>query len=491
MDAMRLAELIGSDWTGRLSEAERAIDITGLALDSRRVEPGYLFAALPGVHAHGASFIPEAVARGAAAILGPPDAAVQGPRPVILRDRNPRRRLALLAARFHAPQPETVVAVTGTNGKTSVAVFLRQIWEALGHKAASVGTLGVLGAGFDEPFGLTTPDPIQLHTALRRLKDAGIEHVAMETSSHGLAQHRVDGVTFSAAALTNITRDHLDYHGSIEAYVYAKLRLFGEVLAPGRAAILNADAAIAGDAEALCWARGHRVFTVGRLGRDLTLEACVPTAAGQRLSLRHDGRSITVDLPLAGLFQASNALLAAGLAIATGGAPVRVLGALATLKGPPGRLERVAVTPGGSSIFVDYAHTPDAVKTVLEALRPHTAGRLHIVFGCGGDRDRGKRPEMGRIAAALADRVIVTDDNPRTEDAALIRAAILAAAPGAEEIADRGEAIAHAIAGLAPGDILVVAGKGHEQGQIVGATLRPFSDHGAIRTALGVRGGGS
>ena len=486
MHAMRLSDLLGQDATGRLSDADKAVDIVGLTADSRTVAPGYLFAALPGAKADGARFIAEARARGAVAILGSAG-AVPADAGVVLSDRNPRRAFALLAARFYAPQPDTVAAVTGTNGKTSVASFTRQIWERLGRKSASIGTLGIVTVDAAESFGLTTPDPVVLHRALAGLKAQGIEHVAMEASSHGLAQYRLDGVRLEAAAITNITHDHLDYHGTFADYTYAKLRLLGELLRPGAAAIINADADIAQEAEALAWARGHRVMTVGQAGRTIRLEARVPERSGQRLSVLYNGRATVIALPLAGLFQASNALVAAALAIGTGAEAAAVFASLEHLKGAPGRLELVASLAGCAPIYVDYAHTPDALATVLDALRPHVRGRLHVVFGCGGDRDRSKRPEMGRIAVAKAERVIVTDDNPRTEDASAIRAEILAAAPGALEIADRAEAIAEAIEGLAPEDCLVVAGKGHETGQIIGDKTIPFNDADEIRRAVAER----
>lgn len=492
MGAMRLADLVGREWAERLTAHDGAIDVTGLTADSRDVEQGFLFAALPGTKADGAAFIPDALRRGAHVVLTAPGAEpARAGDTVALFDRNPRRRYAELAARFYAPQPHTIVAVTGTNGKTSVASFTQQIWQRLGLAAASIGTLGVRSPAFDEPFGLTTPDPRILHRALQRLQAAGIEHVAMEASSHGLAQHRLDGVELRAAAITNLTRDHLDYHGTLEAYAYAKLRLFGEVLPASGVVVINADAAIAADVEALSWARGQRLISVGQKGRDLRLEAHQPTADGQRLAILFEGRPHIIDLPLAGLFQASNALVAAGLTLATGAPAPAVFEALHHLVGAPGRLERVGTTSEGASVFIDYAHTPDALETVLRALRPHASGRLHVVFGCGGDRDTGKRPEMGRIAESLADHVIVTDDNPRSEDPALIRAAILKATPKADEIGERGDAIRAAVKGLEAGDVLVVAGKGHEQGQIVAGVERPFSDHAAVRAALAERGGAS
>lgn len=484
---MRLGDLVPIELQPLLSDAERVVDITGLTADSRKVERGFLFAALPGTKLDGAAFISEAVARGAAAVLRKASPSARPPRgnAVFLQDRNARHSFAIMAARFFGPQPDTIVGVTGTNGKTSVVTFTRQIWERVGLKAASIGTLGVQSQALTRESALTTPDPVALHRTLAELKHAGVEHVVMEASSHGLEQRRMDGVEFSGAAITNLTRDHLDYHRNFEEYAYAKLRLFGEVLPPGSLAVIAADSEIAEEARALAWARGHRVINVGRAGSDIGLVEHAPDGMSQKLSIAYQGRRYTVLLPLAGLFQASNALVAAGLAIGTGAKPEDVFAALAHLEGAPGRLELVARAPSGAPVYVDYAHTPDALLTVLEALRPHVHGRLHLVFGCGGDRDRGKRPEMGRIAAAHADRVVVTDDNPRNEDPAAIRKEILAAVPGAADIGDRKVAIERAIDALGADDLLVIAGKGHETGQIFGRQVIPFSDTEIVRGAVG------
>lgn len=478
---MRLAELIGE------SGLNKDLEITGLTADSREVRPGYLFAAFAGTKTDGAGFIADAIARGAVTILAVPDAVLpEGPEGKVyhLASVNPRRRFAALAARFYGPQPETVVAVTGTNGKTSVASFTRQIWQYLGQKAASVGTLGVAAAGYDAPLALTTPDPVTFHRALQDLRARGVTHVACEASSHGLAQYRLDGLKVQAAAFTNLTRDHMDYHTSEDAYFFAKARLFGELMAPGGVAVLNMGDAHAAELESLCWARGHRLIRVGADEGEIRLMARHPVEGGQALTVAVDGEILDLTLPLVGGFQAMNALVAAGLVIACGGAPGAVLRALETLEAVPGRLELAARHPSGAQIFVDYAHTPDALGSVLSALRPHVQGRLSVVFGCGGDRDRGKRPQMGRIASELADVVYVTDDNPRTEDAAAIRQDILAACPTATEIGDRRAAIAAAVAALTAGDILVVAGKGHETGQIVGAEVREFNDMAEVRAAV-------
>lgn len=484
---MRLATLMGSDLPP-LPEGD-ATEIVGLTADSREVKPGFLFAALPGTKVDGTRFIPQALAQGAAAILVPAGADIAVKVPVIA-DRNPRRRLALMAARFFGKQPRTVVAVTGTNGKTSIVTFVRQIWTALGLEAASLGTVGIVSRKGETPLAFTTPDPVALQAGLAQLAEDGVTHLAMEASSHGLAQYRLDGVKIAAAAFTNITRDHLDYHRTFDDYAYSKLRLFGEVMAPGGVAVLNADADHFAEFEAVSWARGHRVISIGRKGRGICLVGAKPTARGQTLDLVHEGRNYNVNLPLIGAFQASNALVAAALVIGSGGSADMVFAALETIKGAKGRLEEVAQLANGAAIYVDYAHTPDALMNLLEAIRPHTAKRLVVVFGCGGDRDPGKRPQMGEVATRLADVVYVTDDNPRSEEPAAIRAAILPAAPGAIEIGDRAQAIETAMRGLEAGDVLVVAGKGHETGQIVGARTLHFSDHEAIADAARRIGGG-
>ncbi len=396
-----------------------------------------------------------------------------------------------MAARFCGGQPRTIAAVTGTNGKTSVATFLRQIWAALGEEAASLGTLGIASPKGERPLGYTTPDPVALQAELAALAKEGVTHLAMEASSHGLAQYRLDGAKLTAAGFTNITRDHMDYHASFDDYLYAKLRLFGEVMGPGGVAVINADSAQFAEFEAVSWARGHRVISVGRKGRDICLVSTQAHARGQTLALVHDGDNYEVKLPLVGGFQASNALVAAGLAIGCGADAAKVFAALEKLTGAKGRMEEAAHLANGASVYIDYAHTPDALENVLEAMRPHTKKRLHVVFGCGGDRDPGKRPIMGEIAAKLADAVYVTDDNPRGEDAGTIRAAIMKGCPGATEIGDRAKAIETATAALDTGDVLVVAGKGHETGQIIGEKTVPFSDHEAVLAAAKRHGGGA
>jgi UDP-N-acetylmuramoyl-L-alanyl-D-glutamate--2,6-diaminopimelate ligase len=465
-------------------------EIAGLTSDSRAVRPGFLFAALAGARTDGARFIGEAVAKGACAVLvadAAPFAALAARTPPIrvIADPNPRRRLALMAARFHAPQPATIAAVTGTNGKTSVAAFTRQIWQRVGRRAASLGTLGIVAPDFVRPGSLTTPDPVALHQALQTLALAGTDHVALEASSHGLDQFRLDGLTLAAAAFTNLTRDHLDYHRDMAAYFAAKRRLFTELLPPGGVAIINLDASEGAGLAALCRARGQRVIGFGTApDAELRLVAAQPAGTGQAITIEAMGERRALFLPLMGAFQASNALAAAGLALATGVPVGAILDALAMLGGVPGRMEHVASHPNGAPVIVDYAHTPDALESALAALRPHCRGHLVVMFGCGGDRDPGKRPMMGAVAAQRADRVIVTDDNPRTEDRAAIRRAILAACPEAREIGDRGAAIRAGLAGLAPGDVLLLAGKGHESGQIVGNAVLPFNDGDEARAAV-------
>ena len=486
---MRLSEMWDGDMTPALA-ANGDPPIAGVTCDSRRVRPGFLFAAIPGARHDGRDFIGDALNRGAAAILAPPGTRLPaGFEAIPLLDTdNPRRRYALLAARFYSPQPAVVAAVTGTNGKTSVASFTRQIWAAAGIKGASAGTLGIQSDAFSRDEGLTTPDPADLHADLKRLAEAGVDHLAIEASSHGLDQHRLDGLRISAAAFTNLTRDHLDYHGNEHAYFKAKRRLFADLLMAGGTAVINADDGHGAEMIAAARHRDLTVRTYGARGVDYVLMDVRPDVHGQTLTLMVDGRERTLVLPLAGRFQAMNALCALGLAAATGVATDQALAALAGLKGAPGRMERIGVTAVGAAVYVDYAHTPDALENVLTSLRPHATGQLVALFGCGGDRDRGKRPEMGGIAARLADRVIVTDDNPRSEDPAAIRKEILAAAPDAREIGDRREAIATAVAGLGAGDVLVIAGKGHERGQIVAGTVHPFDDREEARRALAAEG---
>jgi UDP-N-acetylmuramoyl-L-alanyl-D-glutamate--2,6-diaminopimelate ligase len=468
------------------------LGLTGLASDSRKVKPGYLFAALAGSKTDGARFLKDAVSNGAVAVLGVPaiaeDVAALGVR--FIPDENPRAGLARYAAAFFAGQPNIVAAVTGTKGKSSIVAFLREIWTALGKPAASLGTVGVIGPKGATPLSHTTPDPVEIHQLLAKLKQDGVDHLAIEASSHGLDQHRLDGVKISGCGFTNITRDHMDYHATFDDYLAAKLRLFTEGVKDGGVAVVNADAAHAERFIDAARMRGLVLITVGRKGETIHLDRREDQGGAQALTLRHAGKIHHLVLPLAGDFQTSNALVAAGLAIGLGENPDKVFAALEHLKGAPGRMEKVAFSLSRAPIYVDYAHTPDSLEKVLEALRPHTAGKLHVLFGCGGDRDKGKRPLMGAIAVKLADRVIVTDDNPRSEDPQAIRREIMAAAPGAREIGDRAEAIRVAVAELKAGDVLVLAGKGHETGQYINGEVLPFSDREqaiAAATSLGGR----
>jgi UDP-N-acetylmuramoyl-L-alanyl-D-glutamate--2,6-diaminopimelate ligase len=482
---MKLAKLLTVD---AVSDARfAALEIAGVSADSRTVKPGDLFVAVTGAKDDGLRFVGPALAAGAAAIMAervPPLPLPEGV--AFIRVGNARRALALAAAKFFPRQPEVIAAVTGTSGKTSVAAFTRQIWAALGEQSASIGTVGLVAPAREVYGSLTTPDPVALHRSLDELAREGVTHLAIEASSHGLDQHRLDGVRVTAGGFTNLSRDHLDYHPTLEAYLAAKLRLFTDLIGARGAAVIAADHEHAGAVIAAAKQRRLRLLTVGRRGEGIRLVGTAIDGFAQVLALKHAGNDYSIRLPLPGAFQVENALVAAGLAIATGSEPAATFRALAHLKGAKGRLELVGENHG-APIFVDYAHKPDALAKALEALRPYVTGRLTVVFGCGGDRDAGKRPMMGAIAAQLADRVVVTDDNPRSENPADIRAAILGAAPGATEIGDRREAIGASVAGLAPGDVLLIAGKGHETGQIIGKQVLPFSDHDAVAAALAGR----
>ncbi len=477
---MKLSDLLPKS---KVDARHVGIAITGIAADSRKVKAGFLFFAIAGAKADGAHFAKQAAAAGAVAVVAEqrPDGLPAGI--AFVPVRNARRALALAAANFFPRQPGTIAAVTGTSGKTSVAAFTRQIWAALGLQAASIGTIGAVSPRGEKYGSLTTPDPVELHRTLDELAGEGVTHLALEASSHGLDQHRLDGVRIAAGAFTNLSRDHLDYHPNIEAYLAAKLRLFEELLAPNGTAVIDVDDCYAGQVVEAVRKRGLKIMTVGAQGDDIKLVDGKIDGFAQVVSIAHGGKTYKVKLPLVGGFQVQNAAVAAGLAIATGAEPARVFAALEHLTGASGRLE-LAGAKNGAPIFIDYAHKPDALKKALEALRPYASGKLTVVFGAGGDRDAGKRPIMGRIAAENADRVIVTDDNPRSEQAAAIRAAILSAAPGASEIGDRAEAIRAGIAALQKGDVLLIAGKGHETGQIVGGNVIPFSDHDAVAAAL-------
>lgn len=480
---------LGQLFPGAFPDAAGRI-VASLAFDSRKVSPGAAFVALAGAKADGARFIADAVARGAVAVVSGQARPADLPAAIAFAQvEDPRRALALAAAKIHPRQPRSIVAVTGTQGKSSVAEFTRQIFMALGRKAASLGTIGIVTEAGADYGSLTTPDPLSLHASLDRLAGDGVSHLAMEASSHGLDQRRLDGVRLAAGAFLNLGRDHLDYHPSLEDYLAAKLRLW-ELLPAGAPAVINRDEPHASEAEATARAGGHPVIGIGRAGDRLKLLDLAREGFSQRLTVSVDGMRAEVVLPLVGDFMAGNALVAAGLAIATGEAPLAAVQAIGGLKGVPGRLDRVAEHNGGL-VVVDYAHKPDALAAVLRTLRPYASGRLICVFGCGGDRDRGKRPLMGGIAADGADIAIVTDDNPRSEDPAAIRAEVLAAAPERlTEIGDRAEAIAAGVAMLGSGDVLVVAGKGHESGQIIGDRTLPFSDHEVVREAVAALAGG-
>ncbi|HEY4163261.1 MAG TPA: UDP-N-acetylmuramoyl-L-alanyl-D-glutamate--2,6-diaminopimelate ligase [Dongiaceae bacterium] len=480
---MRLNDLIAANeilaGNAELLKATGLLDveIAGLTADSRKVAPGYLFAALPGVQADGRDYVPAALKAGASALLLPEGSRIAVPDDVaVLTALNPRRALAFMAARFAGAQPKIIAAVTGTSGKTSTTVFARQLWTLLGHRAGSLGTIGVVAPGYERSESLTTPDPIELHAMLAELARHNVDHLAIEASSHGLDQYRLDGVQLAAAAFTNLSRDHLDYHPTMDVYLAAKLRLFSELLPAGAAAVVNADSDASGEVIASARRRGHRLIRFGRKGEEIRLVRQVPGAAGQVLELEVFGKNYDVTFPVVGLFQAENLLAALGLVIGAGADPAKTIGMVCRLTGVHGRIEHVATTPSGGAVYVDYAHKPAGLEAVLTALRPHAEGKLVVLFGCGGDRDPGKRPQMGEIATRLADRVIVTDDNPRTEDAVSIRAAVLKGAPGALEIGDRAEAIRGAMQALESGDLLVIAGKGHETYQIIGHTKLPFDD---------------
>ncbi len=462
---MRLSQLAGEALT-------TDPDIRGLTADSRAVERGFLFAALPGVLADGAKFIPQAEERGAAAILARPGARSTLP---LVIDREPRQRLAHMAAQFFPRQPEIIAGITGTNGKTSTALFAAQLWERLGRKSASLGTLGVRGEAFNANLTHTTPEPVTLHKMLDEMTAAGVTHLAMEVSSHGLAQHRADAVKFKIAAFTNLTQDHLDYHQGFDEYLNAKLRLFSALLDEGGVAVINKSSKYAEQFSDAAEKRRVKVIGVGAGGQDLKQIKVAPHAAGLDVSVDAFGTPYNLSLPLVGAFQAENALLAAGIVIASGASIADVLAGLENLTPVPGRMQ-LAARINDAAIYVDYAHTPDAVATALKGLRPHTKGRLIAIIGAGGDRDKAKRPMMGCAAKENADIVIVTDDNPRNEDPSAIRREIIAGCPQATEIGDRRQAIAAGTAMLKAGDVLLIAGKGHETGQVAGGETFAFND---------------
>ena len=469
---MRLSSLVGRS-------LQSDPEITGLSSDSRTVKPGYLFAALSGAMSDGKEYIPQAEKNGAVAVLAPPGAISTV---VLIEDPQPRRLFAKTAARFFKAQPSFIAGVTGTNGKTSTARFAAQLFEGVGEASASLGTLGAEGANYRRATRLTTPEPVMLHETLAEMCAAGVTHLAMEVSSHALDQARADGVNFAAAAFSNITQDHLDFHGSFEAYCAAKVRLFSELLSEDGVGVVNTDGAGADRILAALRDRSVRTITVGRSATDLKLHAARPDADGVIADIAWADGEATIRLPLIGAFQVDNALLAAGIVMAAGFKAEIVLPLLEGLQGVPGRMERIA-TCNGASVYVDYAHTPDALSRAIAAIRPHANKRLITIIGAGGDRDKEKRPLMGRAAAA-SDLVIVTDDNPRTEDPAAIRAEVIAGAPAAREIGDRAEAISQGVRILESGDILLIAGKGHETGQTIGTETIAFDDGDAARKAV-------
>lgn len=483
---MKLRDLFSDDAVMDASAGD--VTVGGLSVDSRAVKPGDVFFALAGSKTDGSRFITQAMASGAVAVVG--DHKPVGLPVPFVAVANPRRALALAAAKFYPAQPAVIAAVTGTSGKTSVAAFARQIWQRLGHVAASIGTIGLVSPTRTVYGSLTTPDPIALHRQLDEIARDGVTHLAIEASSHGLDQYRLDGIRIAAGGFTNLSRDHMDYHPTVEHYLAAKLRLFRDLVVDDGVAVIAADHDCSEQVIAAARARGLRIMTVGRHGdgpgEGIRLVAAAIDGFSQLLTLQHRGRMHDIRLPLVGEFQIENALVAAGLVIGTGGDAGEVFASLEHLEGAKGRLEQVG-TRNGAPVFIDYAHKPDALAKALEALRPYAPRKLVVVIGAGGDRDTGKRPLMGAIAAEKADSIIVTDDNPRSEDPAAIRAAILAAAPGAVEIGDRAEAIRVAVAGLQQGDALLIAGKGHETGQIIADRTLPFSDHEAAAAALAAR----
>lgn len=479
---MRLGSLVEGLGIG-ISGESADVAVTGFAIDNRKVAPGTVFGAFQGQRVNGESFIADAVKAGAVAIVARPEAKVEGATH-IAHDK-PRQLFAQLAARYFAPFPDVTVAVTGTNGKTSTVELTRQLWRMMGQKSASIGTLGVTTSVDQVSTGLTTPDIVTFLANMSGLKREGITHAAFEASSHGLDQYRTEGLPVSAAGFTNLSRDHLDYHGDMDSYFDAKMRLFDEVVAADGTAVIWADDEWSDKAIQRATKRGLRVLSVGVQGHQLRLANRTPTQLGQALEIEADGKLYKVNLPLIGAYQAANALTAAGLVIATGGDTAKVLELLGRVQPVRGRLERAAISKAGAPVYVDYAHTPDGLRAAIEALRPHTRGKLVTLFGAGGDRDTGKRPQMGKVAADLSDHVIVTDDNPRSEEPSTIRAAVLAGAPDAQEIGGRRAAIAAAIAMAGADDIVLLAGKGHEQGQIIGDRVLPFDDVTVARECAG------
>lgn len=458
--------------------------IKGITADSRKVEKGFLFVALPGLKFNGADFIDDAINAGAAAILCIEEAKAENSDIIWITHENPAQVFPQYVSRFFERQPANIAAVTGTNGKTSVAFFTQQIWNHMGLKSASVGTLGIQADGYDKETGLTTPDPVVIHQALKELSDLDVSHVVFEASSHGLDQYRLEGVDISAAAFTNLTHDHLDYHETVEAYFNAKKRLFSELLPPQKTAVLNVDCPLVKDVRQICEERGHHIITVGRHDGDIRLLDQRSSPSGQEITVSYQSEIYDILLPLVGNFQASNALMALGLVIGCGGDVKKAFNALAYLRPVRGRMEQAGRHPKGGRVYVDYAHTPDALETVLKSLKPHVRGKLSVVFGCGGDRDRKKRKLMGTIAEKLSDQIYVTDDNPRSEFPIEIRREIMKGCPNGVDAGERGGAIRQAVLDMQEGDILLVAGKGHEQGQTIGDTVYEFDDVTVVRSAI-------
>lgn len=472
--------------SSEFSDSELNVEIEGLSADSRKIQSGFVFFALSGDKANGSQFVASALESGACAIVSLDAIDELNDNVPNLIVENPRLVLAKAAAAFYQNQPQTIVAVTGTAGKTSVASFVRQIWEKIGQQSAMIGTTGIVAPGRKEYGALTTPDPVTLHSLMSELANDGVTHCSMEASSHGLDQYRLDGIELAAGAFTNLGRDHMDYHPTVDHYFNAKMALFNRVLPKGSPAVIFADDEWSDKAIQYANDAGQKVLTVGHKGTFLTLKRVEQYRHEQRAEIHHEGQIFEVNLPLAGDFQMSNALVAAGLCIATGADAKSVFQALETIEGAPGRLDLVGKTEKGAPVYIDYAHKPDALEHVLKAVRPFTTGRIVLAFGCGGDRDKGKRKLMGEIAAKLADVVIVTDDNPRSETPDVIRQEILSSVPDAIDIGDRHKAIETSIEMLEEGDSLIIAGKGHEHGQIVGDKTLPFSDHEVARSVLGL-----
>ena len=474
MNVMQLAELTGK------KDASSGVKISGLSLDSRRVKPGYLFAAFQGEKMDGTRFIDEAIEKGAVAVLTGPEAEIKVTGAVHISDDNPRKAFSKMAAKFYGSQPKTMAAITGTNGKTSTAHFVRQMWQRLGAKAAAIGTLGVVSEGVNHSTGLTTPDPITLHQALNALAGLDVTHAIIEASSHGLVQHRVDGVDVKVAGFTNLTQDHMDYHADEENYYKAKALLFKDVLNKNGTAVLNTDSPFGVRLGVAMKKRGVKVISVGRKNADIHLKRTTPEKGGQFMEFSYQGKDYDTRFSVMGSFQADNVLLAAGIVIAGGFAAKKVFETIYYLAGVPGRMEKVANTPNGAEAYIDYAHTPDGLQHALYSMRDHTYGKLHLVFGCGGERDTGKRSKMGAVAEAMADFVYITDDNPRNENPSEIRMEIIEGCPSGVDFVDRGDAIRFGVRAMQPDDVLVITGKGNETGQIVGDQVLPFSDKNVV-----------